>query len=101
MDAFCLALLLPWERSGTPWCLVVAGLAFGQAVHTHPTALAVAPGLAIWAALSWRRLLTTRSPYGAMLAFIASLARLIVSQLGRSQSRLPVTFTIPLTRRLM
>ena len=69
-----LALLLRWERTRDVRTLAGAGLAYGLGVHTHPTALAVAPGLAIWALLHWRETLASRAGWTALgLALLAYL----------------------------
>lgn len=49
-----LTLFIRWERTRETRTLAGAGLLYGLAVHTHPTALAFAPGLGLWALLNWR-----------------------------------------------
>ena len=65
-----LALLLRWERTRHDRTLVLGGLAFGLAVHTHATALALAPGLGIWALLHWRSILLRPPGWLALGAFL-------------------------------
>ena len=64
-----LALLIRWERTRNCRLMVLGGLAYGLAVHTHPTALAFAPGLGIWALLHWRTTLVQRTGWVALFLF--------------------------------
>jgi 4-amino-4-deoxy-L-arabinose transferase-like glycosyltransferase len=66
----CLAMLIRWERTRQTVVLAGAGLAYGLAVHTHPTALALAPGLGIWALLHWRQTVTHRAGWSALALFL-------------------------------
>lgn len=73
-----LALLIRWDRTASTRCLTAAGLAYGLAVHTHPTAVAFAPGLALWALLQGRRTLASRAGWAALgLFLLANLPMLI------------------------
>jgi 4-amino-4-deoxy-L-arabinose transferase-like glycosyltransferase len=72
------ALLLRWDRTGDGKSLAAAGLAYGLAVHTHPTAVALAPGMALWALLQPRRVLTSRATWTALgLFLLANLPMLL------------------------
>jgi 4-amino-4-deoxy-L-arabinose transferase-like glycosyltransferase len=66
----CLALLIRWQRTRQSVALAGVGLMYGLAVHTHPTALALAPGLGIWALLHWRQTLTHRAGWAALGLFL-------------------------------
>ncbi|MFN8484368.1 MAG: glycosyltransferase family 39 protein [Anaerolineae bacterium] len=77
-----LALGLTWlgvvdER---PWRLVAAGFAWAIALQTHPTALGVLPGVAVWFVLhpTGRRWLRTRWPWLTAAAFALGYANMIV-----------------------
>jgi hypothetical protein len=69
-----LAALLRWERTRDGQhagrLVVLAGLMFGLAVHSHPTAIAFGPGLALWALLHYREVLLARTGWVAILAFL-------------------------------
>jgi 4-amino-4-deoxy-L-arabinose transferase-like glycosyltransferase len=64
-----LALLVRWDRTGAGRALAGAGLAYGLAVHTHPTALAFGPGLGLWAIVQGRRVLADRAAWAALGLF--------------------------------
>jgi 4-amino-4-deoxy-L-arabinose transferase-like glycosyltransferase len=73
-----LALLIHWDRTGDGRSLAGAGLAYGLAVHTHPTAVAFAPGLVLWAILQGRRVFASRVAWAALgLCVLANLPMLI------------------------
>lgn len=65
-----LACLVRWERTRSERALAGLGLAYGLAVHTHPTALAFAPGLGIWALLHWRDTIARRGGWIALGLFL-------------------------------
>lgn len=65
-----LILLLRWESRRDSRLFLLGGLAYGFAVHTHPTALALAPGLGLWALLHWRNTLGDRAGWGALGLFL-------------------------------
>src|SRR5687768_10740499 len=65
-----LILFCRWERTRDDRLLMLGGLAYGFAVHTHPTALALAPGLGIWALLNWRTMLARRTGWAALGLFL-------------------------------
>jgi len=77
-----LALLLRWERTASARSLAFGGLTYGLAVHTHPTALAVAPGLLAWALLHASRLARRRAAYAGLGLAIAVNLPLLVFNLG-------------------
>lgn len=78
--AFCC--LLRWERTrGDRW-LAGLGLAYGLAVHTHPTALAFAPGLGIWALLRWRETIARRGGWIALGLFLLANAPMLAFNLA-------------------
>lgn len=66
MMTLALAALLRWERRRSGAAMVLAGLGYGLAVHTHPTAVAFAPGLAVWALLRWRALVGAPAAWGGL-----------------------------------
>jgi 4-amino-4-deoxy-L-arabinose transferase-like glycosyltransferase len=77
-----LACLLRWERTRDPGALAGSGLAYGLTVHTHPTALAFAPGLAIWALLRWRATLGSRAGWTALALYLVANLPILVYNLG-------------------
>jgi 4-amino-4-deoxy-L-arabinose transferase-like glycosyltransferase len=73
-----IALLVRWDRTGDGKSLAAAGLAYGLAVHTHPTAVAFAPGLGLWGILQGRRVLASRATWAALgLFLLANLPMLL------------------------
>jgi hypothetical protein len=76
-----LALLVRWERLRGSRDLLAAGLAYGLAVHTHPTALAFGPGLGIWALLQGRAVLASRAGWGAAGLFVLANAPMLAYNL--------------------
>jgi 4-amino-4-deoxy-L-arabinose transferase-like glycosyltransferase len=82
MVTVCVALLLRWERTRQGAALAGAGLAYGLAIHTHPTALALAPGLGIWALLHWRQTITARAGWAALGLFLLANLPLLVFNLS-------------------
>jgi len=77
-----LALLLRWERTGSGWSLALGGLAYGLSVHTHPTVLALAPGLAAWAVWQRTALLKRRAAYVGLGLFLVVNLPLLVFNLS-------------------
>jgi hypothetical protein len=77
-----LALLLRWERTDSGRNLVLSGLAYGLAVHTHPTALALAPGLLAWALWHRTRLIRRPAAYAALALFVVANLPLLVFNLA-------------------
>jgi 4-amino-4-deoxy-L-arabinose transferase-like glycosyltransferase len=77
-----LALLLHGERTASGRSLALGGLAYGLAVHTHPTALAVAPGLAVWAIWQWRALYRRPAAYVGLGLFVLVNLPLLVFNLS-------------------
>ena len=65
-----LACLVRWERTREARLPALGGLAYGLAVHTHPTALAFAPGLGLWALLHWRAVIVHRAGWAALGLFL-------------------------------
>jgi 4-amino-4-deoxy-L-arabinose transferase-like glycosyltransferase len=65
-----LVYLLRWERTRGRRDLAGAGLLYGVAVHTHPTMLAVAPGLGIWALLQGRAVVGSRAGWAGVALFL-------------------------------
>ena len=68
--AVALACLVRWERTRSTVTLAGLGLAYGLAVHTHPTALAFAPGLGVWALINWRHTIARRAGWIALGLFL-------------------------------
>jgi 4-amino-4-deoxy-L-arabinose transferase-like glycosyltransferase len=76
------ALLLRWERTGSGVSLALGALGYSVSVHTHPTALALAPGLAAWAVTQRRALLRRPAAYAGLGLFVAANLPLLVFNLS-------------------
>lgn len=59
---------------------IVAGLLYGLALQTHPTVILLAPVLALWVLLNpvYRRELSTRGPYLAIVAAVLAYSPVLV-----------------------
>ena len=70
-------LLHRWQVRRSGWTLVWAGFMLGMSMHTHPTIVAFLPGVAGW--VLWRnlRIVRTRWPYLAVVAFIIAFSPMI------------------------
>ncbi len=73
-----LVILSEARRQGRPTLLIAAGIAAGLAVQTHPTAMIVLLGAAVWIAATCPTWLRTRWPWLALGAAILMVSNLIL-----------------------
>jgi 4-amino-4-deoxy-L-arabinose transferase-like glycosyltransferase len=71
-------LLHRWSVRHTGWTLVWAGFMLGMSMHTHPTIVAFLPGVAGWVLWKNVKVVRTRWPYLAVVAFAIAFSPMIV-----------------------